>query len=297
MDSVEKMLALDAIAHTQSQSFDLQAARLEAYLKYGASPRQRGREKALKALDWVYRWGWAAPATIDQLNGEQARGLAKRLVDRGLLVATKTQAGYGFEYVPAKMLTLSKFGINEIERERSQLREILEAQNANKASMTMLLEYKVDPYRINQNNLRHDNIVQLATLNKIKAGEVIEFFTERELKHFSKKEVKQPDAVWRLISDELASIELELSGKWDRAFALFVHKTIQTLDPKEPKYNACYVLFDSAATRSRYEAAFVTGSKYDGWFKNMLKNQIWEKTSERKTVPSWIEGKVHCMML
>jgi hypothetical protein len=295
MDSVEKMLSLDALAYEQSQSFDLQAARLKAYLETGTSPRQRGRDKALNALDWVYRWGWAAPATIDQLNGEKARGLAKRLVDKGLLVATKTQAGFSFEHMPAIMLTLSKFGINEIERHRSALREILEPQKANKQSMTMLLEYKIDPYRINQNNLRHDNIVQLVTLNKWKAGELDEFFTERELKFFSEKGIKQPDAIWKLASGELVYVEVELSSKWDKAFALFIDKTIKTLGTDKPKANLCFILFDAEATKERYQAAFMAGAKYDGWYKDF--HDVWKKTSERRTVPDWITGKVQCMML
>lgn len=137
----------------------IQAAHTARALRLGGlSPRARGEEKVAEALDWIYRWGWASPQTIDGLSGAKRRGLSARLVRQGLLVATRTQAGGAGHGVPAQILTLSPTGQAEVERHRTEL-----------------LPYSRDPYKIRQDQLRHYELTQRATANSLLSGSIAVF--------------------------------------------------------------------------------------------------------------------------
>jgi hypothetical protein len=81
----------------------------------GKTPLQIGAEKTQTALNWVYRWGWSSPFTVDMLGGSARRGLAARLVKNGLLRSTRTQSGGAVRGVPAQILTLTETGQAEVE--------------------------------------------------------------------------------------------------------------------------------------------------------------------------------------
>jgi len=74
----------------------------QALADSGITTRELGRERIRLALDWVYRWGWSSPSTIDLLSGAQRRGLSAKLVKSGLMVETKTAAGSIVEDIPPR---------------------------------------------------------------------------------------------------------------------------------------------------------------------------------------------------
>ncbi|WP_321812826.1 hypothetical protein [Burkholderia sp. BCC1985] len=261
----------------------LDAARVaRATVLADKSPRARGEEKTRIALDWIYRWGWAAPTTLDLLVGTVSRGLGSRLVKRRLLVRTRTEAGGGVKGVPAWLLTLSQVGLEEIERVRDTL-----------------LPYELDPYRVRQDHLRHGQLAQLATARNLLKGNLLEgYLTEKELAARSAAGIKQPDVVWVLQSGARIAVEVELSAKWGRDLDHFVHACIQSLAPPtdggRPRFDMVTISTDSPAIVRRYEAALRPGVNYSRWTKDAQRR--WVVTGTRQ-VPAWIDGRVVCQLL
>ncbi|WP_322034620.1 hypothetical protein [Burkholderia sp. BCC1970] len=246
------------------------------------SPRARGDEKTRLALDWIYRWGWASPSTLDLLSGTVGRGLGTRLVKRGFLIKTRTQAGGGMKGVPTWLLTLSQAGLEEIERVRDTL-----------------LPYELDPYRIRQDQLRHYQLAQLATARNLVKGNLLKsYVTEKELAARSTAGIKQPDVVWVLQSGAQIAVEVELSAKWARDLDHFVHACIQSLaqraDGSRPRFDMVTINTDSPAIVRRYQAAFQPGANYSRWKKDAQRRWVVSGTAE---VPAWIEGRVVCQLL
>jgi DNA-binding PadR family transcriptional regulator len=246
------------------------------------SPRARGDEKMLLALDWIYKWGWASPSTLDLLVGTVGRGLGTRLVKRGLLIKTRTQSGGGVKGVPASVLTLSQTGLEEIERIRESL-----------------LPYELDPYRIRQHQLRHYQLAQLATARNLLKGNLLKsYLTEKELSARSAAGIKQPDVVWILQSGAKIAVEVELSAKWGRDLEHFIHACIQSLsqaaDGSRPRFDMVTISTDSRAIVRRYQAAFQPGSTYSMWKKDAQRRWVVASAAE---VPAWVEGRVVCQLL
>lgn len=244
------------------------------------SPRERGDEKMRIALDWIYRWGWAAPTTLDLLAGTTGRGLGSRLVKRGLLARTRTQSGGGQKGVPAAILTLTQHGLEEIERVRDTL-----------------LAYELDPYRTRQDQLRHYQLTQIATARNLGKDAIQAFMTEKELAAQSKAGIKQPDTVWVLQSGAKVAVEVELSAKWARDLDQFVAATIQSLSPQadgKPRFDMAIVASDSPAIIRRYKAAFQPGATYQEWGKDVQRRWVVIRTL---AVPAWVEAKVVCQSL
>ena len=235
----------------------------------GRTPRERGEEKTLAVLDWIYRWTWASPTTAEILGGAQRSGLAARLVKKGYLRSTRTAAGGGERGVPLTILTLTERGLMHIERKRESL-----------------LAYEMDPYRVRQNKLRHDQIAQMATAKQLQNGNISGYLSEKEMALCSKRGVKQPDVCW-LIGDTKTAIEVELTAKWDRDFDEFVAGCIASLTEKDgvARFNFITIVSDSRAIVSRYRAGFQADSSYGEWVKN--DGGKWTKPTTLK-VPEWV---------
>lgn len=246
----------------------------------GLSPRARGEEKVAQALDWIYRWVWASPQTIDSLSGAKRRGLAARLVRQGLLVSTRTQAGGAGHGVPARVLTLSLAGQAEVERQR-----------------TDLLPYSRDPYKIRQDQLRHYELAQRVTASSLLNGTITSFKTEMETAQRSVGGEKQPDVEWVFPSGSRAGVEVELTAKWARDLDQFILACLRSLDSPEgrpPRYDLIVLITDSAAIRKRYLRAFDPGHSFNRWEKTPRGH--WQVTGTLN-VPPWAEGKVICKLL
>lgn len=88
-----------------------QAAALAAkdFNASGLASQERGRQKTLAVLQWVYRWRWTSPELIPQIVGAKSRAFAGSLVKKGLLNEVRTYAGTA-DGNPAKLLFLTKAG-------------------------------------------------------------------------------------------------------------------------------------------------------------------------------------------
>ena len=214
----------------------------------GISTRQLGRERLLSACRWVYRWGWSAPAIVDTLGGSR-RGLSARAVDAGLMVETRTAAGGVLEDVPKKLLTLTDAGIAFVEKHLKE-DELLEPEDA---------------LRINQANLRHDFLVQKATIKNLRDGKISDYLTPKEIAEASKKEEKIPDAIWIRPDNRKMAIELELTPKFKRKLDDFVWGIVTALTSNPPRFDGCAILSDSPAILTRYKSAFTPGKKIARW--------------------------------
>ena len=253
-------------------------AELRAELKAeGKSTRQMGKERIYFALDWIYRWGWSSPSMIDMTTGATRRGLSAKLVKAGLLIETKTAAGRILEDVPSKIVTLSDDGLAHIEKQKEEQE---------------LMDYPLNPYKVNQSLLRHDLLAQRATIKNLQAGKIQSFRTPRELAAKSQAGVKQPDVLWFTEEGRRIAVEVELSAKFGRKLDDFVWSIVLGLSQvgdRAPLFEKCIVVSDSDAIIKRYRAAFRPGATVQRWIKN---NQSHWKIDKTLKVPEYIQGKM-----
>jgi hypothetical protein len=207
------------------------------------------------------------------MHGGSRRGLAARAVEAGLMQETTTSAGGVLEDVPKKLLTLTDQGIALVEKHLTE-DELLEPEDA---------------LRINQANLRHDFLVQKATIKNLKAGKIAGFQTPKELAEKSRKDEKIPDAVWIMPDGRKRAIELELTAKFKRRLDDFVHGIILSLSGSPPRFDGYFIVSDSQAILSRYKAAFKPGQKVARWERD--KQSHW-RIKEWKEVPEWVQSKI-----
>lgn len=241
------------------------------------STQERGFEKLILALYWVYRWGYSFPSILDQVGNVKARGLSAKLVKQGLLKSTKTALSAGFKGVPNQMLTLTGEGVRIVENH-------VELQYA----------YEIDPYRIRQDQLRHYFICQSLTMKAVNENKIESFLTEKEYVGFSKNGVKQPDAIWVTFEGTKLGIEIELTGKWDRKLHQFVKSCISAIriDDDEVAFLDYIVIYtESDALIDRYKKAFQIGHKHPIWIKDG--RGYWQQDGEF-SVPNWVKGKIIC---
>lgn len=268
-----------AAARKTAQTAQLKAARaIRDQVLGGRTPRQRGEEKMRAALDWVYRWDWASPSTIEQVGGAQRTGLASRLVKRGYLRSTRTESSGGERGVPSYVLTLTEKGLMEVER-----------------FQTTLLQYELDPARVRQNKLRHDQLCQTATLTQLQNKKITGYLTEKEMAKVSAEGVKQPDVCW-IDGNTRTAIEIELTSKWRRDFDGFVSACLSSLvSVDQPaRFNFINIVSDSSAIVARYKTAFQPGQSYPEWKKDS--NGKWKEVT-KILVPSWAKERVLCKLI
>lgn len=255
----------------------------EQRLEYGRSkwdglpPVKAGQIKTKKALLWVYRWGWSTSTILEIVGGAKGSGLASRLVRRGLLKATKTEAGPAAG-APTAILTLTQQGQNEVEK-------YIENQDD-------LIEYQLDPYRIDQSKIRHGQLAQSATAKNLRDGGIVDYITEPMGASKSKKYAKQHDIIWIYEDGEKIGVEVELSAKWKRKLDEFVLSCILSI--KNKVVSGIYIATDSKAIQNRYSVAFEVGKEFGKWEKSELG---FSKQVDTHKVPEFIKGKVTCILI
>lgn len=241
------------------------------------STQERGFEKLILALNWVYRWGYSFPTVLDKAGNVKARGLSAKLVKQGLLKSTKTALSGGFKGVPNQMLTLTDEGVRVMENH-----------------VDLQYAYETDPYRIRQDQLRHYFITQSVTMRAINESKIESFKTEKEYVNYSLSGVKQPDVVW-IRSDQLKfGIEVELTGKWDRKLNQFVESCVAAIKTNEEGSSALdYIIIfgESDALIKRYKQSFASGKVHAKWIKD--DRGYWQKSGEF-AVPNWVSGRLVC---
>jgi hypothetical protein len=245
----------------------------------GKSTRQLGRERIYFALDWIYRWGWSSPSIIDMTTGASRRGLCAKLVRAGLLTETKTAAGKILEDLPSKIVTLSEEGLAYVEKNKEDQE---------------LIDYQLNPYKVNQALLRHDLLSQKATLKNLIEGKIKAYRPPRELASKSQASVKQPDVLWFTEEGRRIAVEVELTAKFGRKLDDFVWSIVLGLSQagdRAPLFEKCIVVSDSDAIVRRYQAAFQPGAVVNRWIKD---SQSHYHVDRKVEVPEHIKGAVLC---
>lgn len=246
----------------------------------GRSPRQAGKEKELAGLRWIYRWGWAPPATVDLVASPGRRGLAARLVKKGLATSHPAPGGGGVKGSPASVLTLTETGVSETEAVLPE---------------RLITPYPTAPERtIPWHQLRHDSLVQLWTARHLQDGRITEYAPPRELAARSVSGVKQPDALWRSASGLAVAVELEMTAKKERelhqaalAILAAVHPGSETR-PKGP-YDVVAIISHSPAILERYRKLLAPGAKIQKYERDLSRH--WRPAGQ-VAVPEWITGRV-----
>jgi hypothetical protein len=245
----------------------------------GITPRQRGRQKLRLALDWIYRWGYSSPSVLDTLSGAKRAGFPAKLVKNNLCTRTKTQTGGLASGIPNIYLTLTELGLAEAERFSKNL-----------------LNYNLDPYRVDQTKMRHDLIAQKATAQNLVSGVITDYKTERELAAKHESGIKEPDVVWIMPDGSKTAVEIELTAKWERRLDDFILHTARSLlsnNNNPARFNFVAVVSDSPAILKRYKNAFKTGAKFNRWAKDQHGHYRIEKTFDMPANVSekmlWIE--------
>lgn len=246
----------------------------------GRSPRQAGRDKERAALRWIYRWGWSSPAVVDLVASPGRRGLAARLVRKGLADGHPAPGGGGIKGTPTSVLTLTETGVSEVEA-------VLPDR--------LITPYPSAPERtIPWHQLRHDALVQLWTARRLADGLITEYTPPRELSARSVSGVKQPDAVWRTAGGLAVAVELELTAKKDRELHQAVAAIVDSVHPgseRRPKgpYDAVAILSHSPAILARYRSLLAPGARIPTYERDPSRH--WRAAGHR-TVPEWISGRV-----
>ncbi|HNU67383.1 MAG TPA: hypothetical protein PL131_14230 [Methylotenera sp.] len=178
--------------------------------------------------------------------------------------------------------TLSMQGLEEIEKQSFDLYKYPE----------------INQFKVNQQQLRHYQIVQIATVNALNSKKIVDFETERMFaSEGDKPGIKRPDVLWFTDNGKRIAVEVELSQKWDRAFDEFLLAIIRSLSSKDgvkAKFDRFLIITDSNAIRHNYIEAIQPGSIFYKWEKNHRDH--WEVT-KKLLVPDWLIQKVDFQLI
>ena len=249
----------------------LAAARASLAAK-GKSPREIGHESLLKVIQWIYQWGYTTSSTIQMLVGRTSGGYANKLTNQGWLIYTKTASGS-----PTGFYSLSEKGLAEAERHTPCLYHYQE----------------INPYKVDQLQIRHNILAQSSTVNGLNEGTIISYETERMLVVDGDKFCqKRPDVVWTTKSGLRAGVEIELTAKWGQKldeFILRVAVGLTSAEGKSATYDRFMIASDSPAIISRYQDAVKPGALVSSWKKSPRNHWIQDKT---EPVADWLISKV-----
>jgi hypothetical protein len=211
------------------------------------------------------------------VSGAQ-QSVAGKLERAGLIVATRTEAGGITKGTPAFYYTLTQSGQEMAERFSEQLIRCPEV---------------TDRYKVNQQQIRHSLVAQVATAKAIIAGTAIKYETERMFDaDGDQASVKRPDVVWTLPSEARIAVEVELSAKWDRRLDEFVHGIAVGLagnEDRTARFDRFMIVTDSPAIIRRYSDAIQPGRDIQIWTKNA--RQQW-CVDHIVPVPKWLIERV-----
>jgi len=244
-----------------------------------ASPRERGREKELEALRWVYRWGWSTPSIVDSVASPNRRGVARRLVKKGLLAEAETPSGPGILGGARSVVWLTRDGLMLV---------------------VSRIEYDGDllptpaGYRgIKWAQLRHDIVAQQIAADMLRTGEAIEVETpreiEQELAQTDRRAAKVPDFIFSLRSGERIAYELEWSGKSGRRLDQFILGCAALINPHRV-VDRVWIMSPSMAMVTRYQKAITPGADIGIWSKGA--DGKWYRDNVQQA-PDWLAERIH----
>lgn len=277
-------MSADSEAITQTQ---IEKARLAGKAKMaGRSPRAVGQEKDNLALRWVYRWGWSAAGIVDAIASPGRRGVASRLVKKGLLEAHDCEAAGGVKGIPHQVVTLTLDGVAEVEADLNEAELLPYPSNSAK-----LIAWK---------QLRHDMLVQRWTAQKLDAGKIVGYLTPRQISERSELSIKQPDAVWIIQGQQgmrlRVAIECELTAKFGRELDQALIALLRSVAPKNQEgkgggpYDLAIMLSHSPGLLDRYKQAVMPGKTIKKWERNAARQ--WQPSGETTQVPNWSLSRI-----
>jgi hypothetical protein len=201
----------------------------------------------------------------------------------GLVVGTRTEAGGITRGTPSHYWTLTETGVGDAER-----------------FADALLRYpEEDRYKVNQAQIRHYVLAQVATINARQAGAIVGYETERMTGEADVAGEKRPDVIWHLADGDSMAVEIELSAKWDRKldeFVLAIVRALQSKDLQTPaRFSRFAIVTDSKAILKRYQEAMTPGAKLTYWKKDGATGR-WVTTGA-VDVPAWLITKIDFMLL
>lgn len=246
-------------------------AGLKASGRGGPKGVEIGRARALKALRWIYIWGWSAPSLIENLEPTNRSGLAARLVRQGLLKQHRTPAGGGVRDVPIFMLTLTELGENEVVRHLDDLDDLI-------------------PYapRVNWNQMRHDFLVQRLTLQAMHDDSMlVRSVTSDSVVRARGTSGKIHDAVWTDEYQVRTLVEVELTPKKNRELDAFVHGCVNSLiaDPDA----RLRIYSDSFALLKHYSQRLEPWAKFHSWRRDNSRHWVMHQEFE---VPESMKDRI-----
>lgn len=250
--------AIQTVEHEQKH--DTSKARMAAVERMqGLTPQERGVEKRLEVLSWIYRWGWSSAQVIHEWLGLQRRGFTTRLEKQGFLQSHVMPYAGGVKGVPDRIYTLTELGVNEVEAYRPP---------------TYIEAYRIN---LNQQQIRHDLIVQrLAVLGlHDPAAYYSHCYTPAEMTLALGLEDtdKRPDLIF--LDDQtgiLTAVELELSRKKGREWDQTRIRIAKALNEK--KVHTFLIVSNSDAILEQYRRQLRNGVKVQHWTKNAARQWV-----------------------
>lgn len=219
--------------------------------------RAKGRQNERDLVDWIYRWGFTSSMTIQRLLRRSAGGAAAHYCRKRLIKETRTAAG-----VPAKFYTLTREGL-ELAEYHAPAR----------------LPYReLEPYRVNQNQLRHDLLAQSLTLAQLHNGAAVDYLSPKQFgDDMTRPRHRRPDAILIDNDGQRTALEVELSGKWQRALDQFFTDAWQSIEAG--LFDRVHVVSDSAGLLARYQSHVQPGATLALWRQNQA-NLRWHQVEE-----------------
>jgi len=239
------------------------------YLK-GESPIARGEAKKRKVLVWVLRWGYSSAEIIRQVSGQKRNGYAAKLTRDGLLKEIKTSTN------PGKFYVLTRDGLAQ----------------AVQSSEDDLSYPEIDSSRVHIGQMEHYLRAQRATIKALSEGFIADYKTERMFAQGVKGE-KRSDAILVTRDGRYIGLELELSGKWNRALDQFIYRLITSMSdqPGKPsQLSKTMIVTKTETIQVRYRKAMQPGASLKLWEKSQSSNAWGSKRST--TVPDWLISRV-----
>lgn len=253
-EALDALLAEDLQANSTA---DCTAKRNTDCRAKGTDCRAKGRQNEQLLVDWIYRWGFTSSMTIQRLLSRSAGGAAAHYCRKGLIKETRTASG-----TPAKFYTLTRAGL-----------ELAEYHAAAR------LPYReLEPYRVNQNQLRHDLLAQSLTLEQLQSGAAVDYLAPRQYSDAMRApRHRRPDALWIGPDCQRTALEVELSGKWERALDQFFTDAWQSIHAG--LFDRVRVVSDSPGLLARYQKHAQAGAVVALWRQNQA-NLSWHPVDE-----------------
>lgn len=206
----------------------------------GLSPRERGQQKIIDCLLWLYHWGWSSAEILRRVSGA-AQPIVPRLVAAGLARKIQMNSG-GIKGRPVFVVGLTPDGLTEAMRNT----EIVASYSDRIREMTLI----------------HDLFVQNVVLTLLKNGTIQDYWPAR---HMEGKAGKIPDAIGLIVrehEDEPRNmlIEIELEQKTGEKFDLFASRLIEYLEMSSA--NSLLIATDRGAVSNWYKRRFSEGSTF-----------------------------------